>query len=209
MQPTYMPTRACPICKRPLSKNPRARYCSERCRWQAYWQRQVQRSERLQALPLSILPPDADEVLPLGSERTLLALQLVIAGRALAGAQGYRVGTRHGASSILRWFPSPQHTGLCMLRLHPFEWPAVPVAGSYAVVYLDAHAKPFGGPRFTVDIEHSDRTLYYQRLLDRQRPDDRRGAMVEAMQELRRKPGRSHLYYWAPFLVVGSDGPLH
>lgn len=156
-----MPSRPCLICKRPLSKNPRAKYCSERCRWQAYWQRQVQQSDCMQALPLSILPPDADEVLPVGSERTLLALQLVIAGRTPAGAQGYRVGTRHGASSILRWFPSPQHTGQCMFRLHPFEWPAVPVAGSYAVVYLDAHAQPIGGPRFTVDIEHTDRTLRY------------------------------------------------
>ena len=121
----------------------------------------MQQAECLQALPLSILPSDADEVLPLGSERTLLALQLVIAGRALVGAQGYRVGTRHGASSILRWFPSPQHTGRFMFRIQPFEWPAVPVAGSYAVAYLDAKAQAIGGPRFTVDIEHTDPTLRY------------------------------------------------
>jgi len=51
--------------------------------------------------------------------------------------------------------------------------------------------------------------LYYQRLLDKQKPGDRRGAMVEAMQELRAWPGRAHPYYGAPFLVIGSDGPLH
>ena len=51
-------------------------------------------------------------------------------------------------------------------------------------------------------------TAYYQKLLDRKQPGDRLGAMVEAMQELRAKPGRSHPYYWAPFLVIGSDGPL-
>ena len=51
-------------------------------------------------------------------------------------------------------------------------------------------------------------TAYYQKLLDKKQPGDRLGAMVEAMQELRRKPGHSHPYYWAPFLVIGSDGPL-
>ena len=57
-------------------------------------------------------------------------------------------------------------------------------------------------------------TLYYQKLLDPKKPGDRLGAMIEAMQELRGKselhgkPGRSHPYYWAPFLVIGSDGPL-
>jgi CHAT domain-containing protein len=32
--------------------------------------------------------------------------------------------------------------------------------------------------------------------------------MVEAMQEMRKNPGREHPYYWAPFLVIGQDGPL-
>ena len=50
--------------------------------------------------------------------------------------------------------------------------------------------------------------LYYKKLLDKQKPGDRLGAMVEAMQELRAQPDRAHPYYWAPFLVIGSDGPL-
>ena len=52
-------------------------------------------------------------------------------------------------------------------------------------------------------------TRYYEKLLDKQKPGDRLGAMVEAMQEIRKKPGREHPYYWAPFLVIGQDGPLH
>ena len=51
-------------------------------------------------------------------------------------------------------------------------------------------------------------TAYYQKLLDKQQPGDRLGAMVDAMKELRAKPGRAHPYYWAPFLVIGSAGPL-
>lgn len=33
-------------------------------------------------------------------------------------------------------------------------------------------------------------------------------AMEEAMRELRRQPAYQHPYYWAPFIVVGMDGPL-
>ncbi len=50
-------------------------------------------------------------------------------------------------------------------------------------------------------------TAYYQKLLDQKKPGDRLGAMVDAMDEMRKKPGRAHPYYWAPFLVIGSDGP--
>ncbi len=50
--------------------------------------------------------------------------------------------------------------------------------------------------------------MYYQKLLDKQKPGDRLGAMIESMQELGTRSGRSHIYYWAPFLVIGADGPL-
>lgn len=52
--------------------------------------------------------------------------------------------------------------------------------------------------------------LYYRKLLDKQNPGDRLGAMVEAMKELRGRPdgSRAHPYYWAPFLVIGRNGPL-
>ena len=46
--------------------------------------------------------------------------------------------------------------------------------------------------------------LYYERLVKRGRP--RIAAMQEAVKEMRKcKP---HPYYWAPFLVLGQDGPL-
>lgn len=51
-------------------------------------------------------------------------------------------------------------------------------------------------------------SMYYGKLLDKQHPGDRLTAMVESMQALRTRPGREHPYYWAPFLVIGSDGPL-
>lgn len=52
--------------------------------------------------------------------------------------------------------------------------------------------------------------LYYRKLLDKKNPGDRLDAMTQAMKELRgREDGsRAHPYYWAPFLVIGKDGPL-
>jgi CHAT domain-containing protein len=51
-------------------------------------------------------------------------------------------------------------------------------------------------------------SMYYGKLLDKQHPGDRLAGMIESMKELRARPGREHPYYWAPFLVIGSDGPL-
>lgn len=51
-------------------------------------------------------------------------------------------------------------------------------------------------------------TLYYQKLLDPKKPGDKREAMVQSMQEFRQRPGRSHPFYWAPFLVIGQAGTL-
>lgn len=50
--------------------------------------------------------------------------------------------------------------------------------------------------------------IYYRKLLSSESPGDRVGAMQETMLELRARPGRAHPYYWAPFIVVGQDGPL-
>lgn len=46
--------------------------------------------------------------------------------------------------------------------------------------------------------------LYYQKLLKKRK--GRLEGMQEAMKEMRAK--YPHPYYWAPFLVIGSDGPL-
>ena len=45
---------------------------------------------------------------------------------------------------------------------------------------------------------------YYQKLLKEKK--GRLEGMQEAMKEMREK--YKHPYYWAPFLVIGSDGPL-
>jgi CHAT domain-containing protein len=34
------------------------------------------------------------------------------------------------------------------------------------------------------------------------------GAMEAAMREMRKDPRYSHPHYWAPFVVMGMDGPL-
>jgi CHAT domain-containing protein len=47
---------------------------------------------------------------------------------------------------------------------------------------------------------------YYHKLLKEKK--GRLEGMQEAMQGMRAQPQYSHPYYWAPFLVIGSDGPL-
>lgn len=47
--------------------------------------------------------------------------------------------------------------------------------------------------------------LYYEGLIKHGQP--RVGAMKGAMQALRKR--KPHPYYWAPFIVLGLDGPLH
>ena len=47
-------------------------------------------------------------------------------------------------------------------------------------------------------------TLYYQKLLKEKKGGF--AAMQEAMKQMRTQ--YKHPYYWAPFLVIGSDGPL-
>lgn len=47
---------------------------------------------------------------------------------------------------------------------------------------------------------------YVSKLLQQKR--DRVEALTEAMQELRGQPAYQHPYYWAPFIVMGLNGPL-
>ena len=156
-----MENQRCPMCPRYLSGDPRAKFCSSRCRWRAYWQRCVEASARVETLPPAVLPAEAEDILPTGSDRNLVVMKLAILGRAPAGARGYRVGIKHGLSKIQRWFPVARYSGLPMFLLEPFAWPAVPVAGCYAVVYLDGRCAPIGGPRFLIAIDHTDRRILY------------------------------------------------
>lgn len=154
-----MDDQRCPMCRKPLSADPRAKFCSEHHRWRSWWLRAIQRTAEIEKLPLATLPADAEEILPSGAERLLVATQLVLLGRAPSGARGYRVGTRPGRSLIMRWFPAARLSATGMFSLEPFEWPAVPVPGNYAVVYMDRHCLPIGGPRFSIAVDLSDRRL--------------------------------------------------
>jgi hypothetical protein len=62
-----------------------------------------------------------------------------------------------GARSAPDPFPRQDLTAAPpMFLLEPFKWPAVPVAGHYAVVYLDRYCRPLGGPRFSSGIDQAD-----------------------------------------------------
>ncbi len=150
----------CSMCKRPLGADPRAKYCCERHRWRGWWQRAADLAVEAKRLPLGALPEEAEQVLPIGPERLQIANQLLLIGRAPAGAYGYRVGTAQGRSQILRWFPAARLRDVPMFRLEPFEWPMVPVRGIYAVVYMDRRCLPIGGLRFSIAIDQVDSRLH-------------------------------------------------
>ena len=147
------------MCRKPVRSDPRAKYCSEHHRWRSWWLRTISRTAQAEQLPLATLPFGADEVLPSGSDRLLIAQQMILVGRAPAGARGYRVGTRPGRSLILRWFPAARLSPTGMFGLDPFEWPAVPVRGTYAVAYMDRNCLPIGGPQFSIVVDVVDPRL--------------------------------------------------
>ena len=147
------------MCKKLRNSDPRAKYCCSKHKWRAWWLRAAAASAQTQALPLAALPAEAEQLLPHGPERLLIASQLVLIGMAPAGARGYRVGVRHGQSALLRWFPAAKLREVPMFSLEPFEWPAVPVRGIYAVTYMNQRCEPIGGPRFSIAIDHTDARL--------------------------------------------------
>ena len=154
-----MNSRTCAQCGRLLKPDQRGRHCSQRCIWRSWRQRCIARGSEAQQLPLATLPPDAEEILPaMGPERLLMASQLALISRAPADARGYRVGVQNG-KQLMRWFPPVRFRTPPMFLLDPFEWPAVPLQGTYAVVYLDGRCQPLGGPRFTIAVDQVDRRL--------------------------------------------------
>lgn len=76
--------------------------------------------------------------------------------------------------------------------------------------FLVAGAETLVTSLWSVDDQATGELMkrYYAKLLGPRNPGDRLGAMVDSMKELRQMLGRSHPYYWAPFLVIGQDGPL-
>lgn len=155
-----MDQKTCAQCGKSLKPDRRATFCGRRCRWRAWHYRNIIRSHQAQHLPVASLPPDAEQILPaMGPERLQVANRLALAGRAPADARGYRLGIQHGAKQLMRWFPPARFRSPAMFMLEPFEGPAVPLEGTYAVVYLDGRCQPMGGPRFTIAINQTDRQL--------------------------------------------------
>lgn len=155
-----MDTKTCAYCGKPLKPDRRAALCGRRCIWRAWHQRNIARSSEAQHLPIATLPPDAEEILPaLGPERLQMANLLALTGRAPADARGYRLGIQHGSRQLMRWFPPARFRVPAMFSLDPFEGPAVPLKGVYAVVYLDGNCQPLGGPRYTIAVDQIDRRL--------------------------------------------------
>ena len=151
----------CRICNRPVSSDPRSKYCGNGHKWRSWWKRSSAFAAEAERLPPATLPFEAEAVLPTGPDRILIAIQLALVGHAPAGAFGYRLGLRHGQSQIMRWFPSSRLSEVPVFLLEPFQWPAVPFQGSYVVVYMDRQVRPIGGPRFTIPVAEADpRTCY-------------------------------------------------
>ena len=155
-----MDLRSCAHCGKLLKPDARGAFCGQRCIWRAWYERSLADGSQAQRLPLATLPADAEDVLPAtGPERLRVALQLALLGRAPADARGYRVGIKQGSRQLMRWFPPVRFRTPALFLLDPFEWPAVPRPGIYAVVYLDGRLVPLGGPRFTIAIGESDRRI--------------------------------------------------
>ena len=155
-----MDKRNCAQCGKILKLNHRGVFCARRCVWRAWRQRSVARGYEAQNLPLATPPPSSEPLLPvMGPERLRVANQLALLSRAPADARGYRVGIQHGSRQLMRWFPPARFRAPAMFLLEPFEEPAVPLQGTYAVVYLDGRCQPLGGPRFTLAVEPVDRRL--------------------------------------------------
>jgi len=155
-----MDKKTCPQCGKILKPNRRGVLCGRRCVWRAWRQRSIARGYEAKNLPLAISPPNSEPMLSeMGPERLRVANQLTLIARAPAVARGYRVGIQPGNQQLMRWFPPARFRAPAMCLLDPFEGPAVPMQGTYAVVYLDGRGLPLGGPRFTIAVEQIDRRL--------------------------------------------------
>ncbi len=155
-----MDKKTCPQCGKILKPNRRGVFCGQRCVWRAWRRRSIARGYEAKNLPLATPPPNSEPMLPeMGPERLRVANQLTLIAQAPADARGYRVGIQPGNQRLMRWFPLARFRAPAMFLLDPFEGPAVPMQGTYAVVYLDGRGLPLGGPRFTLTVEQTDRRL--------------------------------------------------
>ena len=74
---------------------------------------------------------------------------------------------------------------------------------------LQAGAETVVGTLWSVEEKSaSELAKKYMTKLWTDKKATRVGAMEEAMKEMRKDPRHSHPHYWAPFVVMGMDGPL-
>lgn len=149
----------CLFDKRPLGSKTRASFCNGKCRSAYFRVKAIAEAEAALALPLATLPPNTS--LPPGLAGQATALQMIVQGRAPAGAHGYRFGTTHLGCRSLRWFPSSTYRKVPIFGLDPFELPVVPVAGRYVLIYTDEQGAPIGGFRYTLSLTQVDRRLRF------------------------------------------------
>ena len=74
---------------------------------------------------------------------------------------------------------------------------------------LQAGAETVVGTLWSVEEKSaSELAKKYMTKLWTDKKATRVGAMEAAMKEMRKDPRYSHPHYWAPFVVMGMDGPL-
>ena len=150
-----MEMRLCKLCKAVLT-DARAIYCSGTCRSRASWLRRVEDGQRWLALPegrfttspeLLVLPPE---------QQAAAFLERTLQEGAPERAVGYRIGTAGPHSQHIRWFPVARRGRLPWFSLVPFESPAGPQPGKYAVLYVDEKGHMIDQPRFTIWVERGE-----------------------------------------------------
>lgn len=155
----------CAVCGKQLDRESRSNWCASRCKGRDWDAHEIRKGKQLLQLPLAYLPPEMEEELPsqllLERERLLVVFGYLLRSRAPASARGYRVGTVRDRGQRMRWFPSSIDLSRPAFRLEPFELPAVPLRGRYAVVFTDECHRPIGAPSFTMEIGVRDKQLLF------------------------------------------------
>jgi hypothetical protein len=155
----------CATCGKQIEKDSRASWCSSRCKGRDWDANEIKKGQQYLTLPLVRLPAEIEEQIhaqhPFGRERLVLAYGYLLRTRAPSSARGYRVGTARDRGQRMRWFPSSVDPNRQAFRLDPFELPAVPLRGRYAVVFTDEFHAPIGEPSFTIEIGFRDKQLLF------------------------------------------------
>lgn len=151
----------CARCGKTIEEFSKSRWCGSTCKSQEWRKDKRIYTQAFLAKPLVHLPVELQPKVPDGDEGVAATLAYLLRIRAPASARGFRVGSVRGKGQDMRWFPSSVNRGLPMFRLEPFEIPAVPFRGRYAVVFTDIGSEPIAEPTFTIEIPFRDRHLRF------------------------------------------------